>query len=185
MAQRLPDESPPDWRENYYPPGSYPPQVTVPSTEAVEIRQAVRADLLAVFRIEQASFPQPWPFSAFERFLGRPGFMVAESVADSVDVVGYVVADSIPNSGRPIGHVKDIAVAPEARGEGIGKRLLERALAVLQAQDTQRVKLEVRATNDRALGLYRDFGFTNVRTVPRYYENGEDALVLVRSLDGP
>jgi ribosomal-protein-alanine N-acetyltransferase len=94
------------------------------------VRPASRADLLEVFRIEQAAFPQPWPYGAFEGFLGQEGFLVA---ADDTGVVGYVVADTVPNHGRPLGHVKDIAVHPDRRGEGLGATLLERALEVLRA----------------------------------------------------
>ncbi|UPW02216.1 ribosomal protein S18-alanine N-acetyltransferase [Halorussus gelatinilyticus] len=158
----------------------------------VRIRQAVQADLLAVLRIERASFDQPWPFSAFERYLGDPGFLVAVAREESSgyldgdgneSVVGYVVANLVPNHGRAFGHVKDIAVHPEYRGEGIGGGLLERALTVLGTRGAQSVKLEVRASNDRAVGLYREFGFEYLRTVPRYYDDGEDALILVVDLD--
>jgi len=160
--------------------GAEPPSTT--------IRRAVRADLLAVFQIEQASFPQPWPFSAFERFLETPGFLVAEtggadSGHDHVDrsgIVGYIVADAIPNHGTPLGHVKDLAVHPDFRRQGIGKRLLGRALTVLDSQGVGSVKLEVRANNDGAHKLYRSFGFEHCRTIPNYYDNGEDALVLLR-----
>ena len=144
---------------------------------APEIRPAVRADLLEVFRIEQASFPQPWPYTAFEGFLDAPGFLVA---VEDDSVVGYVVADTVPNHGRPLGHVKDIAVRPDRRGEGIGASLLERALSALAHEGTSRVKLEVRAGNDEAIGLYRGFGFAHHHTVPRYYDDGEDALVMLR-----
>jgi len=140
------------------------------------IRRVERADLLAVHRIEQAAFPQPWPFGAFEQYLGEPGFLVAEDGA----VVGYVVADAVSNHGRPLGHVKDIAVRGERRGEGIGSQLLERALGVLDARGAGSVKLEVRANNERAQALYRRYGFDHRRTVPRYYNDGEDALVFVR-----
>ena len=148
----------------------------VPPADGVSIRAAERADLLGVHRIERASFPQPWPFTAFEQYLDEPGFLVA----DDGTVVGYVVADAIPNHGRPLGHVKDIAVSEDRRGEGIGARLLERAVGVLQAGGVRSIKLEVRASNDRALTLYRKHGFVHRRTIPRYYSNGEDALVLVR-----
>jgi ribosomal-protein-alanine N-acetyltransferase len=146
-------------------------------TSDPEIRPAVRADLLEVFRIEQASFPQPWPFGAFEGFLDAPGFLVA--VAED-GVAGYVVADTVPNHGRPLGHVKDIAVRPDRRGEGIGASLLQRALSALAGQDVSRVKLEVRAGNEPAIRLYRGFGFSHHHTVPRYYDDGEDALVMLR-----
>ena len=141
-----------------------------------QIRQAERADLLAVHRIEQASFPQPWPFDAFETYLDEPGFLVADDGA----VVGYVVADSVPNHGRPLGHIKDIAVHEQHRGQGIGSTLLERALGVLAARGVASVKLEVRQSNTGARRLYRQYGFVHRRTVPRYYSDGEDALILVR-----
>lgn len=153
--------------------------MTTTPPRRVTVRKAVRADLLTVFRIERASFPQPWPYSAFESFLGRPGFLVAE--AD--EVVGYVVADTVPNHGRALGHVKDLAVHPDRRDQGIGATLLERALSVLADEDAARVKLEVREGNDAAISLYRGYDFEHHHTVPRYYENGEDALVMVRSME--
>jgi ribosomal-protein-alanine N-acetyltransferase len=158
----------------------------------VTVREATRADLLGVFRIEKASFPQPWPYRAFERFLGEPGFLVATgggaatAGTDGTEgtgsgagdgIAGYVVADATPNHGRPLGHLKDLAVAPDRRGAGIGATLLERVLATLAAHA---VKLEVRADNEPALALYRRFGFTVRNTVPGYYVDGEDALVMIR-----
>ena len=151
--------------------------VTIATARAeMAVRQAVRADLLDVFRIEKRSFPQPWPYAAFERFLDERGFLVA----DGDDVVGYVVADTMPNHGADIGHVKDLAVHPDRRGEGIGQLLLSEALGALFVDGASRVKLEVRAGNDVAVRLYRGFGFTHHHTVPRYYDDGEDALVMVR-----
>lgn len=142
----------------------------------MRVRQAERADLLAVHRIEQSSFPQPWPFDAFEQYLDEPGFLVA----DAGGIVGYVVADSVPNHGRPLGHIKDIAVREPQRGQGIGSTLLKRALGVLASRGVASVKLEVRESNTGARRLYREFDFVHRRTVPRYYSDGEDALVLVR-----
>lgn len=160
--------------------------MTVPSDRGstITVHEAVQADLLAVFRIEKRSFPQPWPFAAFERFLGTPGFLVArETGGEHEDVIGYIVADTVPNHGRPIGHVKDLAVHPDHRGRGVGRGLLERGLAVLASEGAGRVKLEVRDGNEPALALYREFGFELQKQVPRYYADGETALVMVRSME--
>jgi ribosomal-protein-alanine N-acetyltransferase len=148
--------------------------------ESVEIRPATQADLLSVFRIEKATFPQPWPFSAFERFVGEPAFLVA---VRGPEIVGYVVADVTPNYGRDIGHVKDLAVRPGARGAGLGRRLLSRAIRRMASDGAALVKLEVREHNDPALALYRDEGFERLRRVPGYYEDGETALVMVLDVD--
>ncbi|EMA32432.1 ribosomal protein S18-alanine N-acetyltransferase [Halobiforma nitratireducens] len=145
----------------------------------VSIRPAERADLLAVVRIENASFPQPWPYDAFDRFLGEPGFLVA--VVEG-RVAGYVVADVTSSVGRRVGHVKDIAVHPERRGEGVGSALLSRVLAVMAAHGAESVKLEVRRSNERAKRLYREFGFEALRRVPDYYDD-EDAIVMIRKLE--
>jgi ribosomal-protein-alanine N-acetyltransferase len=150
-------------------------------SQPLSIRQVERADLLDVFRLEKRCFSQPWPFAAFEQFLGESGFLLAERAGV---VVGYVVADIVPNYGRDIGHIKDLAVHPEYRGQGIGRMLLNRALTDLFVADAALVKLEVRESNDPALALYRDEGFEPMRRVPRYYQDGEAALVMVLDLDG-
>jgi ribosomal-protein-alanine N-acetyltransferase len=147
-----------------------------PDDLEIDVRQVDRADLLDVLRIERTAFPQPWPYSAFEGFVDEPGFLVAVAGGR---VVGYVVADVMPNFGRDIGHVKDLAVAPDARGHGVGRTLLERALSTIALDGASVVKLEVRESNDPARSLYRDVGFEPLRRISRYYENGEDALVMV------
>lgn len=144
----------------------------------ITIRQAVRADLLEIHRIEKRSFPQPWPYHAFEGFLSDPGFLVAYDGT----VVGHVVSDAVENHGASIGHIKDLAVTPDRRGEGIGSRLLERSLGVLATVGVGSVKLEVRVSNDRARSLYTSYGFERHHTVPRYYDDGEDAIVMVADL---
>lgn len=181
------------------------------------VRQADRADLLDVSRIERSLFAQPWTFSVFERFLGEMGFLVAEqnhvqsetetivsendrpsnadpgepteaarrAVGESTDfeVIGYVVSDVTPNFGRNIGHVKDLAVRPDKQGVGIGRRLLRRALVTLVVQGAAVAKLEVRPSNEAAVGLYRSEGFEPLRRVPGYYGDGEAALVMLVNLD--
>jgi len=144
------------------------------------IRPVDRADLLEVLRIERRCFSNPWPYDAFERLLDAPAFLVAER--DGA-VVGYVVADSTPNFGRDIGHVKDLAVRPDARGEGIGRALLASALGQLRVRGAAIVKLEVRESNEAARSLYASEGFEAIRRLPRYYPDGEDALVLVVDLE--
>ncbi|NUB89892.1 ribosomal protein S18-alanine N-acetyltransferase [Haloterrigena sp. SYSU A558-1] len=160
--------------------------MTTPASGAADgdgglsIRPAERADLLAIVRIENESFSQPWPYDAFERFLGDDGFLVA---VEGGTIAGYIVADVGTQFGRELGHVKDIAVHPDHRDSGIGTALLTRGMAVLTARGADSVKLEVRRTNDGAKRLYRQFGFEPLRRVPGYYGNGEDAIIMLRKLE--
>lgn len=146
----------------------------------VAVRRAERADLIDVFRIEKASFSEPWPYAAFERFLGQPGFLVATR---GTSVLGYAVSDVTPNHGRDIGHLKDLAVRPDDRNCGVGRRLVERSLARMTAAGATVAKLEVRESNDPAQALYRRTGFEVTDRLPRYYQDGEDALLMTLDLD--
>lgn len=177
---------------------------TVPESggDVLSVRRASRADLLDVSRIERAVFAQPWTFSVFERFLGESGFLVAVrddpegsdaagsggdgvdgNRGDGIDVLGYVIGDVTPNFGRDIGHVKDLAVRPDEQGAGIGRRLLRQALVSLLLQGATVAKLEVRPSNEPAVSLYRSEGFEPARRIPRYYADGEDAMVMVLDID--
>ncbi len=158
-----------------------------PAGTTVTVRPADRADLLCVLRIERTSFADPWPYSAFESLLDVPAFLVAvggtgADERDGPSILGYVVGDVTPNHGRDIGHIKNLAVRPNAREAGIGRRLLREALLGLSASGAGVAKLEVRAGNDAARSLYRDEGFEPTKRVPRYYTDGEDALLLIAEL---
>ncbi len=144
---------------------------------APTVRPAERADLLDVLRIERASFADPWPYAALESSLDEAAFLVAEGETET-DLVGYLVASLVPNHGRAIGHVRDLAVDPGARGAGVGRRLLTTGLDRLRRGGATTVKLEVRESNEPARSLYRDVGFAPARRIQRYYDDGEDALVM-------
>jgi ribosomal-protein-alanine N-acetyltransferase len=163
--------------------------VTVPdATPRGRLRPARRADLYAVVRIESRTFESPWELGTFRRFLDAPAFLVLEDPAGEAlgeSIAGYVVATSRDYRGTRLGHVKDLAVKPALRGEGRGHRLLDGALSILDAQGTERVRLEVRPSNGPALALYREAGFEVAARRAGYYPDGEDAYVMVRDRIDP
>lgn len=75
-----------------------------------------------------------------------------------------------------------LTVHPQARGCGVGKRLLERVEAFCLEHRFARLTLEVRADNQQALGLYQKVGFTQQRRLSDYYGPGEAALRLVKAI---
>ena len=74
---------------------------------------------------------------------------------------------------RRDGYILFLAVDPEFRGEGMGKRLVGR---VADAHDT--VTCHARASNEAALGFYEHLGFEVERQIGNYYEDGGDAYYL-------
>lgn len=152
---------------------------TVDPDEAETIvRPASRADLLDVTVLENRCFPHPWPYTAFERHLDAPAFLVA---INGERIVGHVVGDVRDDFFGPLGHIKDLAVDPAMRRRGIGRRLLAAALRLLAGNGVERTTLEVRESNEPAIALYRSFGFERQRIHPGYYEDGEDAIVMIRN----
>lgn len=146
------------------------------------IRRMERADLDGVMRIEAVSFPTPWSRRLFEEEIGRPfsDSLVAVREADGA-VAGYAVCWSVAGEA----HLLNIAVHPEARGQGVGRLLLTECMRRAAATGAKRIYLEVRPANRSALHLYRRAGFRLVGVRKGYYtDTGEDALVLAREIGG-
>lgn len=64
---------------------------------------------------------------------------------------------------RSLLNVHDLAVVPERRGRGIGRALLTAAEDRARERECCKLTLEVQEDNSRAIGLYRSFGFGNMR----------------------
>ena len=84
-------------------------------------------------------------------------------------------------------HVVTLAVDPALQHRGIGQRLLLEVFALAEASELRTVALEVRASNERARGLYEAFGFRHAGMLRSYYsDNSEDAVVMLTGeLDAP
>ena len=78
-------------------------------------------------------------------------------------------------------HITLLAIAPPYRSQGLGRRLLLHLLASARQRGLARATLEVRATNQPALMLYRSLGFRTAGRRRHYYSDGEDALILWQS----
>jgi ribosomal-protein-alanine N-acetyltransferase len=138
-------------------------------------------DLRAVMVLEEDLFaPDTWTAAMYRDEL-RQGdtrhYLVAENSSGVVGWAGLIAYDDEA-------HVSTIGVARDRQGEGIGARLLD-ALLVEADRRSPVVLLEVRADNDRAIGLYERRGFTEIGRRRRYYQpSGTDAVVMKRERTG-
>lgn len=96
---------------------------------------------------------------AFVRALAAGHGVQFLAVTESNDVVGW--CDVVPNAREGFRHSGQLGmgVASNARGVGLGRRLATAAIEGAWARGLERVELEVFASNERALGLYRSLGF--------------------------
>ena len=80
------------------------------------------------------------------------------------------------------GHIISVAVVPDFRRVGVGRALVESALAALFALSGDECYLEVRTSNQAAIELYAGMGFQIVRTISRYYYDGSDAYMMSKPI---
>ena len=134
-------------------------------------------DLDEVLRIEQDSFPRPWTREHFlDEISSATSFplVAIDTGSDPPRIAGYICPMMVLDEG----HILDIAVSSSCRRRGVGRFLVERVLALARERRAAFVALEVRASNHPAILMYRELGFTETGLRKRYYENGEDAVLM-------
>jgi len=145
----------------------------------VSIDTAQKDDVAAISEIERAAFSDPWSARSFRDALEHPSVYFGCARSDAGEVLGYVVAWFVADEGE----IANLAVAPEGWGRGIGRALLDAALAEATQRGIESVYLEVRDSNARARRLYQSRGFEEVGRRSKYYRRPvEDAIVLRRTL---
>ena len=134
--------------------------------------------MVAAAEIERECFSTPWSQNALTAELTNPGaaFFTAHVGEEPAGYAGmHYVLDE--------GYIANIAVAKRFRGQGIAKALLRRLITFGTKNGLRTITLEVRSSNEAALGLYRGFGFAQVGQRRGFYTNPtEDALLLTLEL---
>ena len=142
------------------------------------IRKMRREDVPQIAALERLCFSDPWSEASISSELENPISLWLVAEADGV-VQGYIGSQSAP----PDCDIMNLAVAPDARRQQLGRTLLQSLIDELHRRGTERLFLEVRASNVPAQSLYASFGFEQVGLRKGYYVNPtEDALILRKEL---
>ena len=155
--------------------------VTPDAAPAITIRKGSLADLDRLVAIENAAFEgDRLTRRSLRAHLTKPtvSLLVAEAeLADFNQVIGYVLIAF--RKGSKKARLYSIASDPEHRlgtGRGLGKALLAACEQAALRRGAERIVLEVRADNARAIALYEARGYTKFASIADYYEDGAAAL---------
>jgi [ribosomal protein S18]-alanine N-acetyltransferase len=155
------------------------------------IRQFRKEDFEPLWAIDQECFPAGISYTrielAFYMRRARAFTLVAEREASFTPereqtgrgIMGFLVGEA---SARGAGHIITIDVRPEARRHRVGTALLEAAEEWLRGGGARHVFLETAVNNAPAIAFYKRHGYELIKTIPRYYKNDLDALLLGKRL---
>ena len=128
----------------------------------------------AVAALEHASFSTPWSEASIRSELDNP-WAIWLVALESSSLAGYLGVQYGPDGGD----ILTIATDPAFRGQGVARHLIAAMTARLREKGLGWLTLEVRPSNQAALGLYTALGFREVGRRKRYYRQPtEDALLM-------
>ena len=136
-------------------------------------------DLDQVMLIEEQTYQFPWTRSIFRDCMQVGYCCWVYETDDQVEAYGVM------SSGAGEAHILTIVVQEQSRGQGLGKMMIKQLLDIAEHHHVNTVLLEVRPSNQVAIQLYQNLGFSEVGRRPGYYpaENGrEDALIMAMPL---
>lgn len=146
---------------------------------SAEFRPMSEADLDRVAALEAELQAFPWSRGNFSDSL-KVGHSVWVCLLAG-ELIGFSVAMLVIDEA----HLLTIGVAPAQQGRGYGAELLRRVMDNARSHGAQRLFLEVRPSNARAVDLYRHFGFRQIGLRKGYYPAAggrEDALIFDKEL---
>jgi ribosomal-protein-alanine N-acetyltransferase len=138
-------------------------------------------DIDRLLRLNLRCFKQGENYTrhTFNYLLTQPqslGFAAETSLGE---LAGFVL---LMNNQDGAAHITTVGVAPEHRRRGVARRLIEEIENVLRKKSVSTVVLEVRVSNKAAQDLYARAGYSIVKRMARYYHNGEDGFLMMKSL---
>lgn len=132
------------------------------------------SDIDGVFEVEKSCFEDYWSKDSFKKELSNDvaRYIVAKLGGKIVGYVGiWLIVDE--------GHITNVAVHKDYRGQKIGDKLIKSLVELCRKNSILAMTLEVRSSNTIAQNLYKKYGFKMVGVRKEYYsDNKEDAIIM-------
>lgn len=137
------------------------------------IRKMEEADINRVSEIEEECFSMPWKPDDFREMILRDNMTYVVAEVDGV-VIGGAGLRCIVGDGE----ITNVAITSTMRGKGYSKPMLKALLNEGEKLGCSAYTLEVRYSNEPAIGLYKSLGFVEEGIRPGFYEHPkEDARI--------
>ncbi|MBA3633368.1 MAG: ribosomal protein S18-alanine N-acetyltransferase [Acidobacteria bacterium] len=170
-------------REFFVPPIEFEPEIIVPAPlTTYVIRPLTNQYLKEILKLNLRCFKagENYTKHTFSYLLNEPNSLSYRIVTPHQSIIGFIFVMVDIKDGT--GHITTVAVAPEHRRRGLGIKLLRHTEEALRKRGISTMMLEVRVGNIAAQNLYRGYDYTIVQRLPKYYSNGEDGFLMVKSL---
>lgn len=167
----------------------------------ITFRYATKKDIKTIAALEPRIFSEPWTEEMVradvEARISR--YILAEldgAVCEAAETAECSVDEADEAGGKTVvgylGYwlvfdecsINNVGVIPELQGQGVGSLLMDQMISETEGFGARVWILEVRAGNAPAIKLYEKYGFQRIGLRKKYYENGEDAIVMHRYADG-
>lgn len=142
----------------------------------MEFKVATTNDLNAIKEIEDEAFHKPFTLEELTYEIKENPFSKYILCLIDNKIVGFINFWITFDSAT----INQIATKKEYRNKGIATNLLEYAETLLKKENVEFFTLEVRESNVAAINLYLKFGFIKVSVKKGYYEDGENAIYMVK-----
>ena len=146
----------------------------------IQILELTNEDIDAILPLENELYHKPWLKKDYEYELNENPFAYYLKMVDkdSNEIMGYI--------GFWIkfeyAEITKVSIAKKYQGYKLSKLLMNDAERRIRLAECVNITLEVRVSNTVAINLYKSCGFEIAATRKRYYENGEDAYLMLKEL---
>ena len=143
------------------------------------VRKCKYEDILRVSELEKECFAgESWSYGTIaDSFENQTYYMVVAE--EGGEIVGYGCISSVCETCD----LENVLVAEEYRNSGVGSAIMAALVAEAEKRGAEKIFLEVRVSNAAAMRLYLHFGFVGVHARTRYYSDGEDCLVMAKTVN--
>ncbi len=146
----------------------------------IQILEVKNEDIKDILVIENELYHKPWKEKDYLYELNDNPFafylkMIIKETNELVGFIGFWIKFEQAE-------ITKVSITKKYQGHKLSKLLMQDAEKRIVLAGCNNITLEVRVSNERAINLYKSCGFRIVTTRKKYYENGEDAYLMLKDL---